>query len=201
MSTPTVNTRTRYGTVAMTLHWLIALMIIGNLCSGIWFGEFMAHSDPLRFTVIQLHKSSGLTILILSLLRLGWRLVNPIPALPADMGPFMRFLARGTHYLFYFLIIAIPFSGWLIVSASPTAAPTMYFGLFQWPSLPFFNSLLRADKKQYTELFATAHILMAYLTIALLLLHVSAALYHHFLRRDDVLRRMWFGTTARGTHQ
>jgi cytochrome b561 len=192
--TAAMNTRTRYGTVAMTLHWLIALMVIGNLCSGLWFGEFMSHNDPLRFTVVQLHKSSGLTILVLSLIRLAWRLVNPIPALPANMGPLMRFLARGTHYLFYFLIIAIPLSGWLLVSASPTGIPTMYFGLFQWPNLPFFNGMLRADKVSYRETFATAHIVMAYLTIALLFLHVAAALFHQFIRRDNVLRRMWFGT-------
>jgi cytochrome b561 len=193
------STRLRYGNVAMTLHWLIALLIIGNLCSGIWFGEFMDRHDPLRFTVIQIHKSFGLTILMLSLIRLGWRLINPVPALPPAMGRLMRFLARGTHFLFYFLIIAIPLSGWLIVSSSPTGVPTLYFFLFHWPNLPFFNGMLRADKVNYTETFATAHIIMAYLTIALLFLHVGAALYHHFIRRDNVLRRMWFGTNVEGT--
>ncbi len=193
-----MNTRTRYGNVAMALHWLIALMIIGNLCSGIWFGEFMARQDPLRFTIIQLHKSSGLTILVLSLIRLGWRLVNPIPALPPDMGPLMRFLARGTHYVFYFLIIAIPFSGWLLVSASPTGLPTMYFGLFQWPNLPFFDGLPRPERSGYRETLGDIHIVMAYLTLALLFLHVGAALYHQYFRRDDVLKRMWFGTRVEG---
>jgi cytochrome b561 len=70
----------------------------------------------------------------------------------------------------------------------------MYFGLFQWPNLPFFNGMLRAEKVNYRETFATAHIVMAYLTIALLFLHVAAALFHQFVRRDNVLRRMWFGT-------
>jgi cytochrome b561 len=194
---PETNTPLRYGNVAMTLHWLIALLIIGNLCSGLLFAEFMSHSDPWRFAIIQIHKSFGLTILVLSLIRLGWRLVNPVPALPPDMGVLMRTLARGTHYLFYFLIIAIPFSGWLLVSASPTGIPTMYFGLFPWPNLPFFDGLARPEKSHYTHTFGTVHSYIAFFTIALLFLHVGAALYHHFIRRDNVLRRMWFGTTIR----
>jgi cytochrome b561 len=195
------NSEMRYGNVAITLHWLIALMVIGNLCSGLLFAELMSHDNPWRFTIIQTHKSIGLTILVLSLIRLGWRLVNPVPALPREMNAFLKFLARATHYIFYFLIIAIPSAGWLLVSASPTGIPTMYFGLFQWPDLPFFAGMARPDKVHYTHTFAAAHSYMAFFTIALLALHVGAALYHHYIRHDSVLRRMWYGTTVRRVPQ
>jgi cytochrome b561 len=195
------NTQIRYGTVAMTLHWLIALLAIGNLCSGLAFADIMAHSNPWRFTIIQMHKSVGLTILVLSVLRLSWRLVNPVPPSPRGISPVLKFLERLTHYLFYFLIIAIPLAGWLMVSASPSGIPTMYFGLFQWPALPFFDGLTRPERAHYTHTFAAAHAYLAFFTIALIVLHVGAALYHHYIRRDGVLRRMWFGAAARSLSQ
>lgn len=191
------NTEIRYGNVAMSLHWLIALLVIGNLCSGLLFEEFMNHDNPWRFAIIQTHKSIGLTVLAVSAIRLIWRLVNPVPPLPLEMSALMKFLARLTHYLFYFLIIAMPLAGWLLVSASPTGIQTMYFGLFPWPNLPFFDRLARPERAHDTHLFAAAHSYMAFLAIALVFLHVAAALYHQFIRHDNVLRRMWFGTAVR----
>jgi cytochrome b561 len=191
------NTEIRYGNVAMALHWLIALLAIGNLCSGLTFAELMSHDNPWRFTIIQTHKSIGLTILVLSVIRLIWRLMNPVPPLPLEMSTLLKFVARLTHYLFYFLIIAIPLAGWLLVSASPSGIPTMYFGLFAWPNLPFFDGLARPERAHYAHTFAAAHSYMAFLTIALVLLHVAGALYHQFIRHDNVMRRMWFGTNVR----
>jgi cytochrome b561 len=181
----------------MVFHWVIALLVLGNLCGGLLFAEFMGRDNPWRFEIIQIHKSVGLTVLVLSLARLGWRLINPVPVLPPDMNGALKFLARLTHYLFYFLIIAIPTAGWLLVSASPTGAPTWYFWLFQWPNLPFFNGMARPEKVHYAQTFAAAHSYMAFFAIALIVLHVGAALYHQFVRRDAVLRRMWFGTDVR----
>jgi cytochrome b561 len=198
---PSTNSEIRYGNVAVTFHWLIALLVIGNLCSGLLFAELMSHDNPWRFTIIQTHKSVGLTVLVLSLLRLGWRLINPVPALPTEMSGFLKFTARATHYLFYFLIIALPLAGWLLVSASPTGIQTMYFGLFPWPSLPFFDGMTRPDRAHYAHTFGAAHSYMAFIAIALLFLHVGAALYHHFIRHDSVLRRMWYGTTVRRVPQ
>src|SRR6185295_18726218 len=106
--TAAANTRARYGTVAMTLHWLIALLLIGNLCSGFLLANVLPDDAWWHFDAVQLHKSIGLTILMLSVLRLAWRLVNPIPPLPAGMSMTLRVLARGTHYLFYALMIGIP---------------------------------------------------------------------------------------------
>ena len=190
------NTMLRYGNVAMTFHWAIALLIAANLGLGFYFANVMNSHDPGFFAVIQIHKSIGLTILVLSLLRLGWRLVNPIPPLPKNFGWGMKILARGTHYLFYLLIIAVPLVGWSMVSASPRGTPTLYFGLFQWPAIPFLAELPRAAKRSYTDVLMETHAVLAYSAAALLVLHVSAALWHHFSRRDDVLKRMIPGTNV-----
>jgi cytochrome b561 len=192
------NSRLRYGTVAMTLHWLIALLVVGNVIGGITFGELMSRDNPYFFTIVQLHKSVGLTVLVLSIFRLMWRLTNPVPALP-PMDPRLRFLARATHYLFYFLIIAVPLAGWLMVSASSTGAPTMWFGLFPVPSFEFLASLPRAERAPWHETFETFHQVFAYSAVLLVVLHVSAALYHQFSRHDNVLKRMWFGTKVQDT--
>ncbi|HEX2593800.1 MAG TPA: cytochrome b [Rhizomicrobium sp.] len=192
------NTRLRYGTVAMSLHWLIALLVIGNIIGGITFSDFMSRDNPLFFPIIQIHKSIGLTVLVLSILRLVWRVMNPVPALP-PMSDAMRLLARGTHWLFYFLIIAIPLAGWLMISASSASIPTTWFGLFQVPTLSALSDLPRPDRREWHETFETAHAIFAYGAAALLVLHVGAALYHQFSRRDDVLKRMWFGTKVQDT--
>jgi cytochrome b561 len=190
---PARNTALRYGSVAMSFHWLIAALIIANICLGLYMAD-LPRSDPAKFMIFQTHKSIGLTVLVLSVLRLGWRLVNPIPPLPADLNPFLRFAARASHYLFYFLIIFIPLTGWLLVSASPLGNPTSYFGLFDLPNLPIFSGLPRAQLRPIHETFDDAHVLLAWSAIVLVPIHVGAALYHHLARRDDVLKRMWFGT-------
>ncbi|MBV9329956.1 MAG: cytochrome b [Alphaproteobacteria bacterium] len=192
----TRNTYLRYGSVAMTFHWAIALLIVANLGVGFYFANVMDSHDPMFFGVVQIHKSIGLTVLVLSVLRLGWRLINPIPPLPSNFSTTMRILARGSHYLFYFLIIGVPLLGWSMVSASPRGTPTPYFGLFSWPNIPFLAALPRAEKRQYVELFATAHAYLAYSALGLLVVHVSAALWHQFSRKEDVLKRMLPGTNV-----
>ncbi|MEJ0044450.1 MAG: cytochrome b [Rhizomicrobium sp.] len=122
----------RYNTVAMSFHWIIAALLIANIALGLYMGG-LPRSDPSKFMIIQTHKSIGLTVLVLSLLRLGWRLVNRVPHLPLGMHPVVAGLARFTHVFFYVLIIAIPLSGWLMVSASPLGNGTNYFGLFVCP--------------------------------------------------------------------
>ena len=179
----------RYSNVAITLHWLIALGIIVNISLGLYFAD-LPRSDPDKFFLTQTHKSIGLTILVLSLIRVAWRLMNPVPSLPASMSPAIRFVAHATHFLLYFLILAIPLSGWLLVSSSPLGLPTMYFGWFAWPQLPYFSDLPRAAKKIWSHEFGTVHVYLAWSAIVLVLIHLVAALYHHFVRRDVVLARM-----------
>lgn len=180
--------RSRYSHVAIALHWLIAVLIIGNLVGGLAVDRLLDSPDPAMkqtgFALIQLHKSVGLTVLLLSLLRLAWRLVNPAPALPDHMTPLERMLARASHWGFYALIVLLPVSGWALISGSAIRYPTFYFGLFEVPFLPLPQGKALGDQLH------EVHELLAYGMIALLGLHVAAALKHHYLDRDDVLARM-----------
>jgi cytochrome b561 len=187
------NTTARYGSVAMTLHWLIALAVVTNICLGLYMADLPA-SDPYKLALFQFHKSVGLTVLVLSLARVFWRLVNPIPQLPETMSPALRFVAHATHFLLYFLILFIPLSGWALVSSSPLGLPTMYFGLFQWPHIAFLADLPRAQKIPLRHEFTTVHQYLAWSAIVLVPIHICGALYHQFIRGDDILRRMIPGT-------
>lgn len=183
------DTDLRYGTVAMSLHWLIAAAVIFNVGVGLYMGE-LPRSDPDRLWWVQLHKSDGLTILVLSVARVLWRVVNPMPALPADMPTWERLAARGVHYSFYVLIIAIPLAGWAMVSSSPLGLPTLWYGLFEWPHIPFLAELPRDQKQQIIGIFRETHDWLAFLAIFLIVLHVAAALKHQFWDRDTVLARI-----------
>ena len=186
---PARDTNTRYGTVAMSLHWLIAAAVLFNIGLGFYMNDLQS-ADPDRFWFVQLHKSTGLSILVLSIARVLWRIVNPMPALPEHMPPWERLAARGVHYIFYVLIIAIPLAGWAMVSSSPLGLPTMWYGLFEWPHIPFLSELPREEKQQIIGTFRDTHNMLAYLALALIVLHVAAALKHHFWDRDTVLTRM-----------
>jgi cytochrome b561 len=179
----------------VTLHWLIAAAIVFNICLGLYVAEILNDQDPGRFGLLQFHKSVGLTVLVLSFLRLGWRIVNPVPPLPDTLTPSMKVLARTTHCVLYFLMIAIPLTGWALVSSSPLGLPTPYFNLFNWPHIPFLAELSRAQKAPLRHEFFRLHMVLAFSSIALLALHVVAVFYHHW-HGDDVLRRMLPGTRA-----
>ena len=189
------NSVLRYGSVAMTFHWVIAVLVIANIAFGLYMGD-LPRTDPNKFMIVQLHKSIGLTVLILSLARLGWRLMNTIPPLPLGMNPVLRLAARASHYLFYFLIVFIPLSGYVMVSASALGNGTLYFGLFTWPNLPIFAGMTREALHPLHETLVTTHVLLAWSAIVLLPIHILAALYHQFVRGDDVLRRMIPGTNV-----
>ncbi|HEY0107921.1 MAG TPA: cytochrome b [Rhizomicrobium sp.] len=179
----------RYNSVAMAFHWTIALLLIANIALGLYMSD-LPRSDPGKFAIFQIHKSIGLTVLVLSLLRLAWRLANPAPPLPHSMHPAAKRVARFTHYVFYLLIIFIPLTGWLMVSASSLGNGTDYFGLFTWPNLSFWAGDTRAQQHAAHETFESAHVFLAWSAIVLVPIHVAAALYHHILLKDDVLRRM-----------
>ena len=186
-------TRTRsshYTAVAIVLHWLIAAVILTLLAAGLWMTDAIVQPQTKNFAfkVYQWHKALGLTVLVLTLLRLLWRLANPPPPLPAGMNSLERAGAHVTHIAFYALMFAIPLAGWAMVSASPFGLPTMVFGLFEWPHIPMLAAL--EDKKPTEALFKAAHKYMGYGLMALLVLHVAAALKHHFVNRDGVLARM-----------
>lgn len=181
----------RYTSVAIALHWLIALAILLQLASGLWMVDALPEQETqmLAFQVYQWHKSLGLTVLILTLLRLFWRLTHRAPPLPPGMTAWERLAAKSTHVLFYVLIIALPLTGWVLVSASKLGLPTLYWNLFQWPHLPLGGMAAEA-KAALEERFGTIHEFLAYATIGLLVVHIGAALKHHLVNRDDVLARM-----------
>jgi len=183
------DTQSRYGAVAMTLHWLIAVLIIFNICLGYYMND-MPNNDPNHFAFVQFHKSTGLTILVLSVLRVMWRWINPFPPLPATMPMWEKAAARFVHGMFYFLIIAIPLAGWAMVSSSPLGLPTMYYGWFEWPQIHALADLPRDQKQHLIGTFRNTHNTLALLMACLIALHVLAALKHQFWDRDTVLKRM-----------
>ena len=178
---------TRYTAVAIVLHWVMALGIAALATMGL----VMVHGklDPLRqFQLYQLHKSIGITILLTVVFRLGWRLAFRPPPLPGSMPPAERAAAAGSHLFLYALLFALPFTGWALVSSSVFNIPTVLYGAIPWPDLPVFSTL--HDKAPVEAVLKIVHAYGAYTLIALVAIHTSAALRHHFIIKDDVLRRM-----------
>ena len=171
----------RYTAGAIALHWIIALLIVLNF-AAVWISEGMP--KPERMQIMANHKAIGLTILALSVLRLVWRFTHPAPPFAPGMRPWEAMLARVVHTLFYILIIAIPLTGWAMVSSFGKGAPVSWFGLFNVPALPVSAS------KATAETFHGVHGQLAIAALALLTLHVAGALKHQLLDRDGTLARM-----------
>lgn len=177
----------RYGDVAVIFHWLIALLIIGLLVIGKLLGSF-DENDPVRYLLTQWHKSFGITVLLLSVLRLLWRFTHKPPAELESIPGWQKRVASVTHGLLYLLIIAIPMTGWIMVSASPLNLDTVLFNVIEWPHLAPFSTL--ENKEDIARAFHGYHELAANLLILLLLAHVGAALKHHFVDKDMTMLRM-----------
>jgi len=180
----------RYTRFAITLHWLIALAILLQLVSGIWMVDAIKDkaSQAMAYDTYQWHKSLGLMVLVLSLLRLGWRIFHTPPALPNTLKPYEKKLAHAAHAVLYLLMISIPLIGWMMVSSSPFGLPTMIFGLFEWPHLPLPVQLI--DQETLFNASKLGHKWLAIAMMVVLAGHIIAALKHHFYLKDDVLRRM-----------
>ena len=176
------NTLARWGLLTQGLHWIMALLIFGMLLSGFAVAEWIS-SIATQFKVIQWHKSFGLLILTLVIIRLAWRGMNPTPRLPDGLKSYEVALAHLTHWGLYILLFAMPIVGWLVVSSSPRNIPTVIFGLFTLPRI------ISQDAEAH-EFYEELHEILAFALIALVVLHIGAALKHHFILKDDVLRRM-----------
>jgi cytochrome b561 len=173
------NTPRRWGAIAQLLHWLIVLFIVAQFTLATLFEQLPAGAKKL--TLLSRHKSIGITILMLALVRLAWRWSNPTPTLPDTLKPYERTLARLTHALLYVLLFAVPLSGWLMSSAR--GFPVSWFGFLQLPDLVPKNKALY-------EALLTTHGILAWTLGIVATVHLVAALKHHFVLKDDVLRRM-----------
>lgn len=175
----------RYSTGAIVLHWTIAFCMLLQLALGLTMGEGQSAASFARF---QLHKSVGITILLLTLARIAWRLFVKPPAM--IVGGWERTLAKIIHGIFYVLLLALPLTGWLIVSVSPTHIPTLLYGVVPWPHIPGFEGISAAESKAIGGATGEIHEWLAWLAIVAILLHVAGALKHQLLDRDATFARM-----------
>lgn len=178
----------RYAAGAILLHWLIAALIVLQVVLATRMGEART---PETFAVFQLHKSVGITVLFLSLARLGWRLVHPPPPLPPTLAAWERRLAHWTHVGLYVVMLGMPLTGWIMVSTSRIAVPTLLYGHIPWPMIPGLPDLAPPAKAIWHEVGETGHHLIIRGAFVLLALHVAGALKHQLFRGDEpVLARM-----------
>jgi cytochrome b561 len=171
----------KYSKGAIALHWLIAILVVSNFVLA-----SMAEDLPreAQGALMSPHKAIGISILLFSVLRLVWRLTNKPPMLPEAIPAWQATLGRIVHLLFYFLIIAVPFSGWLMASAHPQAPPVDFFGLFD-ATLPVEKS------KALAGIGHEAHEILTKPLFILILLHIVAALKHQFADKIPFVQRMW----------
>ena len=180
--------RTRYTTVAIVIHWLIAAAILFQIILGWRMDD--GPKGPTTYALFQLHKSIGITILLLSLLRLAWKLTHRSPPPPAGQPAWERTASHLVHWGFYIIMIGLPLTGWAMVSASKVNIPTLLYGTVPWPHLPLLPELAAAPKHLWYEIGHQAHHLLVKLTYVLLALHLGAVAKHQILDRDEVLGHM-----------
>ena len=174
MSLPT----TGYTRTAIALHWLIALLIFSLIPLGIYIADL--HFSPSRLKLYSYHKWLGVTVFLLAMARIAWRIKHPAPP-PAGLPAWQRIASAATHHLLYLLILAVPISGWLMSSAK--GFQTVYLGIIPLPDL------LTKDKATGDALLLV-HQILNFTLGALVITHLTAALKHYFIDRDEVLGRM-----------
>lgn len=180
------NSNDNWGAVALGLHWLIAALILAQFVIGSIAEEMKL--TPAKLDLFVWHKSIGVTVLLLAVLRLAWRLGNPPPAPPPGTPAWEQRLAAAAHALLYALIFAVPISGWWVSDASRVP-----FKAFFAVPMPDFIATDRALQ----ETAAEVHEALMQALLVVVIVHIAAALRHHFLLRDDVLRRMLGGRRNR----
>lgn len=173
------NTEVAWGTVAVLMHWIMAALILTQFALGWSAAEWRL--SPTKLHLFTWHKTIGLVVLGLAMLRLAWRYAAPAPSWPDNMPSWERRAARASHVFLYALILVMPVSGWVINSAANI--PFSIFGLVPLPAIVSPSKLLEATAK-------LVHLSLFWLLLAAVLVHVGAALRHHFILQDQVLRRM-----------
>lgn len=176
------NTPKSWGSLAKCFHWILGIAIIGMIAYGWWMNHLAARAD--RYFFRSIHADIGYVVLCLTVIRLLWRGVNPTPSLPADMPRWQRISAWTTHTMLYLVTILVTMLGWAMSGAHPADKNyASFFGLF---NVPQFTSPDKAAADAYEQ----RHIQFAYVLLALIVLHVAAAAWHHFIKRDRVAARM-----------
>ncbi|MGZ5802597.1 MAG: cytochrome b [Xanthobacteraceae bacterium] len=170
-----------YSMTARIIHWLIAAIILIVLPIGLALNYLP--EGPFQDFVYNLHRSLGATLIPLVALRVIWRLTHTPPPLPADIPAVQRIAASATHFLLYLILIAQPIIGWIATSAYPAEIPV--FGLFKLP--PIWS-----ENRALSDALFKVHWNLGVILTVLLFMHIGGALYHQFIRRDEILRRMWF---------
>jgi cytochrome b561 len=175
------TTVSRYSRGAMVLHWAIAILIALNFAAA-WVAEDLPKAEKMQ--IMGNHKAIGITILILSIIRLLWRFAKPAPPLSVGLKPWEVMLAKITHGLLYLLMIGVPTGGWIMHSAFSGGKAISFFGLFDYPGLPMVQD--KALAGLFHELHENGGIAM----LVLMGLHVAGALKHQLIDRDDSIWRM-----------
>lgn len=168
-----------WGGVAIALHWVSAVTVVGMFALGLWMTS-LNYYDPWYRKGPDLHRSIGVLLFITTVVRLGWRLVSPPPPPLASHKAWERLVAAAVHVLLYLLLFAIMLSGYLITTADGRAVH-----VFDWFSIP---ATLTGENQE--DVAGAVHLLLAWSLIGLVVLHAGAALKHHFIDRDSTLRRM-----------
>ena len=177
----------RFSYVAIFFHWIVAALILTNILIA-W--QFSWLQGPMRFLAFQAHKSIGITVLLLSVLRILWRAVSTLPPFPETMRSWEKETSKIVERGFYFIMLALPLTGWAIVSTSDLGIPTILYGVVHWPDIPVIGTLPFEWKLRAYGTSVDAHHLLVKMTYTLIALHVLAALRHQFIKRDFVLARM-----------
>jgi cytochrome b561 len=182
----------RYTRPAIVLHWLIAIVIIANVGLA-WLWPYLP-DEKVRFA-IDWHKSLGILVLGLAIMRLLWRIGHRPPPLPTRFQKWESRLSGFTHVLLYVLMFALPLSGWVMDSAWKDAAshPMMFMNLFEWPRIGFIMAMDPATKLMIHDVFGEVHEIAGKVLYALFVLHVAGALKHQWLDKEPLLQRMWRG--------
>ncbi|HTI30635.1 MAG TPA: cytochrome b [Sphingomonas sp.] len=173
--------RSFYSKGAMFFHWTIAALIILNLIIG-FFHEGMAPAA--RGFAMSVHKSTGILVIALTLGRIAWRFTHRPPPLPVTVKSWEKGLAHAVHWTLYALMLALPLTGWLMSSAGKRKNVLDFYGLFQVPYLPV------AQEEAAAHTYAERHEQLAYIMLALLVLHLAGAAKHYFMDRDRTVHRM-----------
>ena len=176
----TQTTQNKYSTVAIVLHWVTGLLILGQLTLGLWMIDLPKTPPGLRAGWFNIHKSLGILIAVLVIVRILWRLTHRPPALPQTLAAWQKKASHVTHHLLYVLIVVAPLSGFL--SSAHSKYPIKFFGL----ELP---KLFEPDAN-LKDLFSDIHLVTIWLLIALITVHILAALKHRFIDKDDIFQRM-----------